>query len=615
MKHSNSLSARFRAAKSLNRENYQAKLGDFTTSVEVWKVTALAVIVGLLAAVVALILLDLIGLFTHLAYYGDFGVSLVQPTLRHFGVFTVLIPITGGLIVGAMAYWGSERIRGHGIPEAMETILINGSKMEPRLTVLKPLSSAISIGSGGPFGAEGPIIVTGGAVGSVLAQFMRFSAIERRTLLVAGACAGMAAVFGTPVGAALFGVELLVFEWKPRTIAPIAVAVVAASLLRNVFAAHGLILPAPLFPVPPHGNFSTLSVVAAAPVGLACAGLSWIITQAVYKCEDAFKKLPIHWAWWPAIGGMVVGLGGLVDPRALGVGYVNIGNELAGRIALGGLLLLLVVKLIIWATSLGSGTSGGVLAPVLIMGGALGGIMAPILPGGSEATWALLGLAATLAGVTRSPFTSVIFAFELTRDSGSLLPLLLACGISYLVSTLILKRSVLTEKIARRGFHVSCEYAVEPLESLLVKEVMHTEIITFGPNQPVAHATGTLMDSVEARRQRIYPVVDDQGVLLGIIPRSAIFASLGSEGGMESVSSLMVPSPVVSHIGETLRSTADRMAEFEVGAVPVVQSLGGKDVLRGVITEFDILRSRQRQLIEERKREVILGRYANRYQQ
>lgn len=585
------------------------KLGDFTVSLEIWRVASLSLVVGMLAAVVALVLLDLIGFVTHIAYYGDLGVSLVQPSLARFGVWTVLIPVVGGLLIGAMAYWGSERIRGHGIPEAMETILINGSKVEPRLAILKPISSAISIGTGGPFGAEGPIILTAGAVGSVLSQYIKLSAIERRTLLVAGACAGMAAVFGTPVAATLFGVELLVFEWKPRSVVPIGLAVVVASVFRGIFASHGLLHPAPLFPVPPHGNFSTLSVAAASLVGAACAILAWVLTNAVYSFEDLFKKIPLHWAWWPAIGGVVIGIGGLINPSALGVGYASIGAELAGKIAFTSLVSLLIVKLAIWSISLGSGTSGGVIAPLLIMGAALGGIMSPLLPGGTEATWALLGMAATLSGVTRSPFTSIVFAFELTRDTGALLPLMLACFVAYLISTIILKRSILTEKVARRGFHVAREYGVDPLEGLMVDEVMRTDIFYFSSEQQISELREILESSIEARRQRIFPVVDARGILTGIIPHSAILSTADAK---MTANDAVIKTPVVVYGNETLRMAADRMAEKEIGASPVVEERDGEHVLRGIITEFDILRSRQRQLIEERHREVILGRFANR---
>ena len=330
-------------------------LGDFTITWRTVQLLPLAVVIGILAAAVALGLLDLIGLITHVAYYGNVGISLVAPTFHHWGALAVAIPVLGGLAVGVMARFGSEQIRGHGIPEAMETILTGGSRVQPRLAVLKPISSAISIGSGGPFGAEGPIILTGGAVGSVLAQLFRLAAIERRTLLVAGSCAGMAAVFGTPVAAALFGVELLVFEWRPRSFVPIAIAVAVAEVVRNVFAGHHLMMATPLFPVPAHGAFSSVGVGESAIIGVAAGILALVLTTACYGAEDLFKKLPIHWMWWPPIGGLVVGLGGLIDPKALGVGYGVIGAELAGKLALASLALLLVVKLVIWSVALGLG--------------------------------------------------------------------------------------------------------------------------------------------------------------------------------------------------------------------------------------------------------------------
>jgi H+/Cl- antiporter ClcA/CBS domain-containing protein len=521
----------------------ERSLGDFTLGVSALRLTGLSLVVGALSAAVALALLDLIGLFTHLAYYGTAGSTLVQPTLRVFGAWTVGIPVLGGLLVGLMARFGSERIRGHGIPEAMETILIGGSKVEPRLTVLKPISSALSIGSGGPFGAEGPIILTGGAVGSVFAQLLRLTASERRALLVAGACGGMAAVFGTPVAAVLFGVELLVFEWKPRSFVPIAGSVVVAESLREVFARHGLVRAAPLFPVHVHMALAPSVVAEGVLVGLAGGLLAWLLTLAVYGAEDAFKHVRLHWSWWPALGGLVVGLGGLVDPRALGVGYGTIGDELAGRIALTGLVLLLVVKLVIWATALGSGTSGGILAPLLMMGAAAGGLLGHGF-GGSPGGWAVLGMGATLAGVTRSPFTSIVFAIELTHDQSFLLPLLAACATAHLVSVLALRRSILTEKVARRGFHVMREYSVDPLEAMFVREVMQA----------------------------------------GVPPSAA--AAAGT---------------VVAYPDEVLRTVAGRMAEYRVDELPVVQR--GDAVPLGTVTVFDLLAARRRQLVEERHRE------------
>jgi len=580
-------------------------LADFSTEWRVALICGLAVIVGALSAGVALGLLDLIGLITHLLYYGNVGVSLVPPTLSHLHAFTALLPVGGGIIIGAMAFFGSERIRGHGIPEAMETILVGGSKVEPRLAILKPISSAISIGTGGPFGAEGPIILTGGALGSVLAQFIHLSAAERRTLLVAGACAGMAAVFGTPVAATLFGVELLVFEWKPRSMGPIGVAVVVASIFREVMVAHGLVHPAPLFPMPSHGSFSAVFVLAAAGVGIASAALAWVLTTACYGAEDLFRKLPIHWAFWPAIGGVVVGLGGLIEPRALGVGYVQIDAELSGRLTLGALALLLVMKLVMWSVALGSGTSGGILAPLLIMGAAMGGLLAPVLPGGDSATWALLGMAGALAGVTRSPFTAVVFAFELTRDSGSLLPLLCTCVIAHLVSSLILKRSILTEKVARRGFHVMREYVVEPLEALFVREAMLTDVLTATSDQPVEELLAEIRTEPRFRHQRLYPVLDDQGDLLGAIGFSDLLEIVASGSVTTGVGQFAKDDLVLAYPDETLRHVADRMAEHWLGALPVVARDNPARLL-GMVTEFDLLKARQRQLIEERHRERVL---------
>jgi CIC family chloride channel protein len=589
-----------RGAASAERE-----LGDFTTPRSVLRLVPLAVLVGAVAAAVALGLLHLIGLITHLLYYGQLDSSLVMPSIKKLGAITIVIPVGGGLVVGLMARYGSERIRGHGIPEAMETILMGGSKVEPRLATLKPISSAISIGTGGPFGAEGPIILTGGALGSVIAQCFRLSAIERRTLLVAGSCAGMAAVFGTPVAAALFGIELLVFEWRPRSMAPIAIAVVVAEAIRIPLAEAHLILRAPLFPVASHVALPPLGVAAAGFVGLAGGLLAWVLTGAVYGAEDAFKKLPLHWSWWPAIGGLVVGLGGLIEPRALGVGYASIGAELAGRLALGALVALLLVKLVIWSVSLGSGTSGGILAPLLIMGAALGGVMAPILPGASTGVWALIGMAATLAGVTRSPFTAIVFAFELTHDAGVLLALLFACSLAHLLSVLVLKRSILTEKVARRGFHVMREYAVDPLEALFVRDVMQTDVATAEPTAAVAELRRRLEAHPVARRQRLYPVIEGDGTMLGAVSWSDLVETGARNGRAAPLVAITHRDLVVAYPDETLRVAADRMADHDVGVMPVVDRHDQHRLL-GLLSHFDLLSARRRELAEERHRERVL---------
>lgn len=586
-------------------QSAERELGDFTATPDLLRLVPLALIIGMLSAGVSLLLLDMIGLVTNLVYYHRLSVRLVSPGGSPLGVVAVAIPVLGGLVVGLMARFGSEQIRGHGIPEAMERILINGSRVQPRLAILKPISSAISIGTGGPFGAEGPIILTGGAIGSIMGQHFRLTAAQRRALLVAGAAAGMSAVFGTPVAAALFGVELLAFEFKPRSMVLIALASATADGLRMVMAAHGLVSPQPLFPVPGHPPVSGVALLGAAAVGLAAGLAAWLLTQAVYRAEDAFKKLGdrLHWMWWPMIGGLVIGLGGLIDPRALGVGYGTIHAQLLGRLGIAALLTLFAVKLIIWSVGLGSGTSGGILAPVLMMGACLGGILGHVLPGASPGTWALIGLAAALGGVMRSPFTAIVFAFELTHDQNSLLALLVAATVAHLVSVLILKRSILTEKVARRGFHVMREYAVDPLEAAFVRDVMETDLYATQPSTRLSDLHGSLPEGSAGRRQRLYPVLGADDELVAVLPWSRVLA--GRASATREVRDVMIRPTAVAYPDEVLRSVADRMAVLGLGALPVVSRANAGD-LEGIITQFNLLQARERLLQEERHAERVL---------
>src|SRR6266699_686110 len=387
------------------------RLGDFTADRRVLTLTGMAALIGVISAFVALALLRLIGFFTHLFYYHAIDSRLVSPADNRLGIWALLVPIVGGLIVGLMARYGSERIRGHGIPEALEAILIGQSRMSARVALLKPLSSAIAIGTGGPFGAEGPIIMTGGAFGSLFGQAFHLSPGERKTLLVAGAAGGMAAVFGTPLAAALLAVELLLFEWKPRSFIPVACAAAVAGALRVPLLGAG-----PLFPVTPHSTLSVTSLLGSLVVGLAAGAAATLVTTLLYGVEDAFARLPIHWMWWPAIGGMFVGVGGLLEPRALGVGYDVIHDLLDGRLVGGFLLGLLLVKAVIWGIALGSGTAGGVLAPLLIMGGALGALGAHLLHNPHPGLWAMIGMASLVGGTMQMPLTAIVLMLELTGD-------------------------------------------------------------------------------------------------------------------------------------------------------------------------------------------------------
>lgn len=445
-------------------------LRDFTVDGRVWLLSGVAVCIGACATVLAVVLLRLIALSTNLFYYHRFSTSNVSPAGSALGHWMMVIPIIGGLIVGLMARFGSDKIRGHGIPEAIEAILLHRAKVDPKIAFLKPVSAAIAIGSGGPFGAEGPIIMTGGAVGSLIGQWMHVTDAERTTLLVAGAAAGMSATFATPVAAILLAVELLLFEWRPRSLVPVAVASATAGILRVHWLGAG-----PLFAMPAISEMERFAIALGSLllggfVGLVSAGMS----RMMYAFEDMFEHLPIHWMWWPALGGIGIGIGGLFFPRGLGVGYNNIAELLQGRATMTLIIGILAAKSLMWAFSLGSGTSGGVLAPLLMIGGAVGALAGHLAhaPAELQAFWALIGMGSMLAGALGVPLTAILFSLEVTHCLPALLPLTIACVASYLVTALLMPRSILTEKISRRGYHLTREYGVDPLELVVVRDVM-----------------------------------------------------------------------------------------------------------------------------------------------
>ena len=563
----------------------------------------MALVIGVLSAFVALALLKLIGLFTNLFFFQSWDSALVSPSGNRLGLFVVLVPVLGGLIIGLMARYGSERIRGHGIPEAIEAILMNGSRVEPKVAFLKPLSAAISIGSGGPFGAEGPIIMTGGAFGSMIAQFFHLTSAERKTLLVAGAAGGMAATFASPVAALLLAVELLLFEWKPRSLIPVAVAAAAATITRRYLIGLG-----PLFPTSAHPVFiGPAGILGCILAGLAAGALSALLTAAVYASEDAFKRLPIHWMWWPALGGLAIGVGGLIFPQALGVGYDVIESlireDASAKIILG----ILLVKSAIWSISLGSGTSGGVLAPLLMMGGALGGLMTGWLPNEGAGFWPLISMGAILGGTMRVPFTGVIFILELTHDVNILLPLTVATVIAYSFTVLVLGRSILTEKIARRGYHLSREYAIDPLEILFVREVMPANTVAVPADTSVRQLASSLHLGDRRRRQRLYPVVDELNHLAGILTEGDIHRLekiVARRDRPPAVIDVVRRDVVLAYPDEPLRAVVYRMAESGLTRFPVVERDGGK--LLGIISLKDLLIARTRILEAEQRRERVL---------
>ena len=575
------------------------KLGDFTATPRMLWVALLAVGIGLIGSVVALGLLRLIGLFTNLFYFGRWSSQLVSPAGNHLGYWSVLVPVGGALIIGLMARYGSERIRGHGIPEAIEAILMKGSRVEPRVALLKPLSSAISIGSGGPFGAEGPIIMTGGAFGSLIAQLFHLTSTERKTLLVSGAAAGMSATFAAPLAAVLLAVELLLFEWKPRSFIPVAVASATAAAARRYLIGLG-----PLFPT--HGMplfIGPSGLVGCLILGLLAGGFSALLTGAVYASEDLFAKLPLHWMWWPAIGGLAIGIGGLIFPEALGVGYDMIGSMLQQDMPVRMLAGILVVKSFIWAFSLGSGTSGGVLAPLLMMGGALGAAISPLLPAEATGFWALIGMGAILGGTMRSPLTGVVFMLELTHDINVLLPLLVAVLAAHGFTVLALRRSILTEKISRRGYHLTREYAADPMETLFVREVMRTKV-TSVPETALRSDFSEELPKAQ-RGQILYPVVDSGSHLKGVIPRSRLMKFLRTAKPEDLARTLMERNPIVAYPDESLRPVVYRMAGTGKTRLPVVESEDSSKLI-GMVSLNDLLFARARDLEQEQSRERVL---------
>jgi H+/Cl- antiporter ClcA len=601
--------------KSLSAENPHiapaGTLRDFTTTWRVLPITGLAVLIGVLSAYVAVVLLKLISFFTNVFFFQRFTTAPASPGDTHLGIWVILVPVIGGLVVGLMARFGSDKIRGHGIPEAIEAILLRGAKVEPRLAVLKPVSTAISIGSGGPFGAEGPIIMTGGAFGSLIAQFFHLTSAERKTLLVAGAAAGMSATFAAPFASIMLAVELLLFEWKPRSFIPVALASITAAAARVHLLGAG-----PIFPVPTHDVVWAPAVLFGCLLaGMLSGGLSALLTQLVYAFEDAFLHLKrLHWMWWPAIGGLGIGIGGYFYPRALGVGYDVIQQELQGNATITLILGVLVVKILIWSFSLGSGTSGGVLAPLLMMGGALGAVDALFLPHQGAGFWPLISMGAMLAGTMRSPLTGVIFAFELTGDYHSILPLLIACVTAHSFTVLTMARSILTEKISRRGHHLSREYVVDPLEALAVEDVMRTNITAFPAESTISELETALARNDNPRGQRVYPVIDGDQRLLGVMTRFDLLNAIESHrngvgddvhGKNVQLSQVIAREPVVAFPEEPLRMVVNRMAATGLTRFPVVTQNGGSKLV-GLIGLQDLLKARELSVADEHHRERVL---------
>jgi len=552
----------------------------------------LSIVLAIGAAMAAQVLTRLIGLITNVAWHGRFDASFGSPSASPVpAIVRVLIPVAGALIVGIMARYGSAAIRGHGIPEVMERVLYNASRIPARVLVLKPLSAAIAIGTGGPFGAEGPIIATGGALGSVAGQYLRVTHDERKTLLAAGAAAGMAATFGSPVSAVLLSVELLLFEYSARSLLPVALAAVVATAVRAIFEGT-----APVFEIPQLTQPSGAALATYIVLGSLFGVLASLITRVTYGIEDAFEHIGgakrIHWMWWPALGAVVVGVVGLIEPRTLGVGYDNITRAISGEIAGTALLMLVVFKFVSWSVYLGSGTSGGTLAPLFTIGGGLGAwigaqlaVLAPTL-GIDPRIAGLVGMAALFAGASHALLASVVFAFETTRQPLGLLPLLGGCTAAYLVSLMSSRHSIMTMKLARRGTNLRPEYAIDHLAQVLVRNVATRNVVTIAGADRLESVRDWLASGATATSHQGFPVLDEAGLLMGVVTRRDLLDPQHADATV--VRDVIRRPPVVVFEDSTLRDAADQMTLERVGRLPVVRRDSQREVV-GIISRSDLL--------------------------
>lgn len=566
----------------------------------------LAAGVGLLAGLVAYILYKLIGLFTNLFFFHQWSTTFRSVGGHHLGWWVILVPVAGGLVVGVMAKYGSSKIKGHGIPEAMEAVLVNRSRIEPKVALLKPISAAIAIGTGGPFGAEGPIIQTGGALGSLVGQVLHTTAVERKVLLACGAAAGMSATFNTPIAGVILAIELLLFEFKARSFIPLVIASTLAT------AVHMQLLgPGPMFSV----SAVDFGIPHALPfylvLGPVCGIAAVLLSKALYWVEDTFEKLPLDELWWPAIGALFLGIIGFFVPRVLGVGYDTIGDILNGNLAWKLLLIVMLAKFAALVISLGSGTSGGLLAPTFMWSAAMGGLFAMIgnhvFPSAhlSPGAFALVAMGAVFGAASRATFSFIIFAFEITRDYNSVLPLMLVAVIADGVAMLFMPRSsIMTEKLARRGLHVHQEYEADVLAQSTVSETMEK-------NAPVIPA-GTKVGEVAERIARHDPavaryeamlIVDSEGKLTGVVTRGDILRALDKDSsGALTVEEAGSTKMVVTYPDELISEAVAKMLQFQVGRLPVVDHADDRKIV-GYLNRAAIMAARMRRLRDEHMRD------------
>lgn len=548
-------------------------------------IASLAVLVAVCISIIAKFLMDFLYLIVNLSFYGKVSFEYVTPAGNSLGLWVIVIPAIGGIVVGLMALYGSKAIRGHGIPEAMEQILTNQSKIKPTITYLKPISSAIAIGTGGPFGAEGPIIATGGALGSTLGQIMKISHNERKILLASGATAGMAAIFGTPIAGIFLAIELLLFEFSPRSLIPVALACITGAAGHHFLFSAGPVFPIDHLIAAP----SNTALLVYSILGIVIGFISVFVTKIVYLIEDGFEKLPIHWMWWPAIGGLFVGVIGYFSPRTLGVGYENITDVLSGNLPIKVVFGLCFLKFISWAVALGSGTSGGTLAPLLTIGGAAGILLGSTIiyffpdSGITLSLAALVAMSAMFAGASRALLTSIIFALEATGQSNALLPLLAGCIGSYIISFFIMENTIMTEKITRRGVKTPDSYEPDILETITVDNVMQENGLVLSDDNTIQEVRNWL-ELESDYNSNYFIIVNDKNEFKGTISSSNLFSSHHEPD--KSVGSLIKRNGISINIHNSLRTAVELMARENIDLLPVTSK---ENTIIGILSYKDII--------------------------
>jgi chloride channel protein, CIC family len=562
------------------------------------RLAVLAAFIGLAAGGAAWVLVHIIGLFTNVLLFGQWGWNVPDFSTLDRSPWVVFVAVAGAGVVTLLAMW-APTIRGHGIPEAMEAVLTKQSRVSPRTAIAKPLSAAIAIGSGGPFGAEGPIIVTGGALGSLLGQVLHISPSERKVLLASGAAAGMAATFGAPLAAVVLAIELLLFEFSTRAFVPLVVATSVAGAVHAAAFGFG-----PLFNVPQHDFAGLTQLPWFAGLGVLCGLLATLIAKGLFVVERAYRRLPFDDRWHLMLGALVWASLGLLVPRALGVGYDVIDDALAGRLAVGTLAALAVGKLVIWWLALASGTSGGTLAPILLIsscaGGLVGHVVHGLVPsaGISPTTFALVAMAATFGAATRAPFAAIVFVFELTRDSDVILPLMLATVLAEMIARAWLSESLMTEKLTRRNVTVPSEFRPDAMATTRVREVMTTQVSTLPADAEMTEA----LDRFVSGRHSSYPIVDGDGRCVGVVSRSDLLAV--PEGDHTPLAEAFGGEVVTVRPGDTALAALHRMLDESVDHLPVVED----DRLVGICTRTDVLRARHRLADAERRQRGWISR-------